>query len=192
MQNQKNEVGNLLPMTVMEGVSVNVLPSKEYEFLMTTKEVAVGYGISETTLRRHKMEHDSELIVGKHFTTAVQIMNSDLKSPYNKVFWTKRGIIRLGFFIKSERAKLFRDWAEELIVKVHEQLDLFGDPVVAPAKKLSTKRLDNRLDKARMIRLLSLVNQVSDDKLRSSIVDELIGGLNYGLYLQKGGLYDNA
>ncbi len=38
-----------------------------------------------------------------------------------KLFWTKRGVIRLGFFIKSERAKKFRDWAEDLILNSIEQ-----------------------------------------------------------------------
>lgn len=91
---------------------------------MTSKEVAKGYGISEITLRRHKMEQSEELVEGKHFIAAVRILNgeeqSTLKIPHNTTLWTKRGIIRLGFFIKSERSKLFRDWAEDLIIKVEE------------------------------------------------------------------------
>ena len=34
-----------------------------------------------------------------------------------KLFWTKRGVIRLGFFIKSERAKNFRNWIEDIIIE---------------------------------------------------------------------------
>ena len=51
MLKNKEKAGSLLPMTVTEGVTVNVLPSEQYEYLMTTKEVANGYGISEYTLR---------------------------------------------------------------------------------------------------------------------------------------------
>ena len=32
------------------------------------------------------------------------------------IHWTKKGIVRLGFFIKSQQAKAFRDWAEDYIV----------------------------------------------------------------------------
>jgi hypothetical protein len=39
----------------------------------------------------------------------------------NQVYWTKAGIIRLGFFIKSPQAKQFRCWAEKLILKEMEQ-----------------------------------------------------------------------
>lgn len=30
--------------------------------------------------------------------------------------WTKRGVVRLGFFIKTPMAKEFRDWAEDYII----------------------------------------------------------------------------
>ena len=33
------------------------------------------------------------------------------------IMWTKRGVIRLGMFIRSERARKFRDAAEDLILK---------------------------------------------------------------------------
>ena len=178
----KNVAGNLLPMTVTEGVIVNVLPNEQYEYLMTTKEVAVGYGISEYTLRRHKMEHCSELLEGKHFISAVQIMNGNIKSiPHNATLWTKRGIVRLGFFIKSERAKQFRNWAEELIICMDGQRDLFGNPAVAqPARQLPARRLINRLDRDRLIRLLSLTSRITDNELRISITNELTGGRHYG------------
>jgi Phage antirepressor protein KilAC domain len=35
--------------------------------------------------------------------------------------WIKRGIIRLGFFIKSARAKHFRDAAEDLVIDAGKQ-----------------------------------------------------------------------
>ena len=31
--------------------------------------------------------------------------------------WTKRGVVRLGFFIKTSKAKQFRDWAEDYIIE---------------------------------------------------------------------------
>lgn len=172
----KNEAGILLPMTVMEGVTVNVLPNPEHEFLMSTADVAHGYGTSSKNIREHKRVN-SEFIEGKHFISGAKISGSD---PCNKVYWTKRGIIRLGFFIKSERAKLFRDWAEELVIKINEQCDLFGNRLPSPVKKLPLKRLTNRLDRDRLIRLLALTSRITDNELRISITNELTGGLNYG------------
>ncbi len=163
------EVGNLQPMTVTEGVTVNVLPYEQYEYLMTTKEVAKGYGISEYTLRRHKMEHPLELIEGKHFVIAVQILNGDKAIPHNAILWTKRGIVRLGFFIKSKQAILFRDWAEELIIKVNEQTNL---PKML-SKKLPSKRKHNRLTQERLVSILADVARIEDKELRLSLIEKL-------------------
>ena len=88
--------------------------------------------------------------------------------------WTKRGIVRLGFFVKSERAKMFRDWAEDLVIdKIDEayqiqaqvqQLSLFPEPV---------KRNHNRLTKERLIDILADVAKIEDKNIRLSLIDKL-------------------
>ncbi|MFV0505781.1 MAG: hypothetical protein ACK5L5_03585 [Bacteroidales bacterium] len=130
---------NTLALQVSDELTVNVIPNAEHEYLMTTKEVAFGYGVDAKTIRWHLKNHFDELIVGKHFvkgvnnTDTLQAKNfipsgasntstSSSPKPTSREFskeatlWTKRGIVRLGFFIKSEKAKLFRDWAEDLII----------------------------------------------------------------------------
>lgn len=52
-----------------------------------------------------------ELEEGKHFIEGVT--DSHSSTNQKKTMWTKRGVIRLGFFIKTPMAKEFRDWAEE-------------------------------------------------------------------------------
>jgi hypothetical protein len=106
----------LLIETQFEGLTIYVRPDETHEWLMETKLVAEGYGVSEKTIRGHKSNNPSELIEGKHFIGA---RNSGTVGQGGslKIFWTKRGVIRLGFFIKSERARLFRDWAEDLIIR---------------------------------------------------------------------------
>lgn len=180
MHYERNEAGILLPMTVMDGLTVNVLPNTKHEFLMTTKEVAIGYGTTMYALRKSKLRNENDFTEGKHYIIAGTNCPPGLNIPHNATLWTKRGIIRLGFFIKSERAKLFRDWAEELVIRVEEQRDLFGNPVVQPIKQLPSKRLINRLDRDRLIRLLALSSRITDNELRIAITNELTGGLNYG------------
>lgn len=161
--------------TVAENLIVTVEPNKDHEFLMTTTEVAKGFGINAGTLRCHKHEHKDELIEGKHFITCVGKTNAGCEPgtymPLKKTLWTKRGIVRLGFFIKSERAKLFRDWAEDLIIFTTEQ--------AAKAEQLSIwpepeKRKHNRLTQERLVDLLADIVKVEDKELRLSIVDKLI------------------
>ncbi len=78
---------------------------------METRLVAEGYGVAESTIREHKRKNSDELVENRHFTS-VSITDAGGLRRIN-TYWTKRGVIRLGFFIKSDRARLFRDWAED-------------------------------------------------------------------------------
>ncbi len=118
MQNSQQ----ILIETQFEGLTLYVRPHETHEWLMETKLVAEGYGVSEKAIREHKRLHIDELIEEKHFITARNSGSNPRGGiPHQKTFWTKRGVIRLGFFIKSDRARLFRDWAEELIIRELEK-----------------------------------------------------------------------
>ncbi len=112
----------ILIETQFEGLTIYVRPDETHEWLMETKLVAEGYGVSESTIREHKRKNSDEFIEGKHFlcVSITDAQKIGIKLPNmvrEQTFWTKKGIVRLGFFIKSARAKLFRDWSEDLIIK---------------------------------------------------------------------------
>jgi hypothetical protein len=106
-----------IQVTVNDMMQINVVPVKEYEYVISSREVARGYGVSESRVRHYPSEQENDLIEGKHFIRGGQILAAlgDNAQPH-QTFWTKRGVVRLGFFIKSERARIFRDWAEDLII----------------------------------------------------------------------------
>ena len=169
-----------MSLTVTDGLTVTVLPNADHEFLMTTKEVAKGYDTSIYVVNMSRLRHEEELIEGKHFVTGVTKCYSELKSlnvPHNAVLWTKRGIVRLGFFIKSQRARMFRDWAEELIIRVEEkQRQLFEAEVKNPARQLKPRRNHNRLTQERLANILADVCYIDDKDLRLRITNKLMGG----------------
>ena len=116
----------------IDGDEVVVRLSAEHEFLLNSQEVAFGYGVSTSAIREHKSSHGDELSEGKHF---ISVRNPDANPragvAHEQTLWTKRGIIRLGFFIRSERAKKFRDAAEDLILGVTEKPAPKADQTVA-------------------------------------------------------------
>lgn len=163
--------GQAVTLKVADNLSVTVLTSSSYEFLMTTADVANGYGVASETLRGHSSYHKDELIEGTHFVKGVGISNTlGVKGVQpNAVYWTKAGVIRLGFFIKSERAKMFRDWAEQVVLAV-----------TAPKMELpkAVRRNHNRLSKDRLVDILSLVALVDDKDVRTALVQKLMPDLN--------------
>lgn len=168
-----------MKMQVTTELSVTVIPNENYEFLMSTKEVAHAYGTSEYAVRKSLLRNSSDIIDGKHVIRGIELMNekggtncpSLSNTQPHKVYWTKRGIVRLGFFIKSERAKLFRDWAEELIINVMEAGENFLQPV--PVIQQNKPRNHNRLTQDRMISILSDVAKIEDSALRLSLISKL-------------------
>jgi len=94
-----------------EDINLHLKPHQNLEFLLTNKEVADGYGVSIQSLSQAKRNYPDELIEGKHYLRLDTPTNGGVQKV---IHWTKRGIVRLGFFIKSERAKKFRDFIEDL------------------------------------------------------------------------------
>lgn len=96
------------------GQEVVLTPDPAHEFTATTEQVALGYGVTPENIRKHKETKSDELVEGKHFLS-VSITHAG-NGNLTQTLWTKRGIVRLGFFIRSARARLFRDMAEDLVL----------------------------------------------------------------------------
>lgn len=109
-------MSNFKNLTVTDALSVQVIPDRDHVFVMSTNEVAHGYDCATTTIRDCLSRNREEFEEGKHFLKGVGKSDTLGGIQPNQTFWTKRGIVRLGFFLKTGRAKLFRDWAEDLII----------------------------------------------------------------------------
>jgi len=159
--------GQSVTLQVSDTMNVTVLTYTGHEFLMTTNDVARGYGISPDSVHSSKLRHADELQEGLHFVKGLAIcktLGSAGIQPH-AIYWTKAGVVRLGFFIKSERAKMFRDWAESIVLSVT------APKVELPA---ATRRNHNRLTQSRLVELLSLVALVDDKDVRTALVRKLM------------------
>ena len=154
-----------LMLQVNNDLTVEIQTNPEFDFLMNSNMVALGYGISPKTIRSHKMIHKDELIENIHFISRVEKTSPRSNLTNTQLLWTKAGVIRLGFFIKSERAKAFRDWAESIVLQASAPMAK-NLPAVA-------KRKHNRLTQDRMVSILADVCRIEDSKLRLSLIEKL-------------------
>ncbi|MGE4268201.1 MAG: hypothetical protein AB7F25_12260 [Deferribacterales bacterium] len=110
-------MGEVVEIMKFEGAEMMAHPSPEHGKVLSTADVAKGYGCKEGAIRSHLSRHADEIIDGKHFITVANCdSNPKAGIPHQKTYWTPRGIMRLGMFIKSDRAKRFRDWAEDVLL----------------------------------------------------------------------------
>lgn len=164
MHSNKNQ--QVINLQVTDGLAVAVLQHQAHEFVMPVKDVALGYGVSTGNIRNQMFRNQDEFIEGKHYVKGVCFSNTLPNVQPHAVYWTKAGIVRLGFFIKSERAKMFRDWAENVILQaLSPQLPAQLPPV--------TKRNHNRLTQERMIAILADIAKIDDKELRLSLIQKL-------------------
>jgi len=120
-----------MQIITFNNVELHLQEHPQHEFLLTNKEVALGYGASLDAMNMARNRHADELIEGKHWIRET----ASTKGGKQKVIkWTKKGIVRLGFFIKSEDAKKFRDWAEDYIV--NKRATPTPDPPQTPAQTI--------------------------------------------------------
>lgn len=77
---------------------------------LSNKQVADGFGVSESTVREQK--RTGEYVEGVHF-----YLSENLTDNAKQTFWTKKGVITLGFKLReTPQTILFRDWASDFIL----------------------------------------------------------------------------
>jgi len=169
MTYEKNQ--QVINLQVTDGLTVAVLQHQTHEFLMPVKDVALGYGVSDGTIRKHLERNQDEFTENRHFVRGATISLTLKNVQPHAVYWTKAGIVRLGFFIKSDRAKMFRDWAENVILQtISPQLPAELPPV--------RRRKHNRLTNERLLDIMADVCLIENTELRVRIATKLKGGQN--------------
>lgn len=161
---------NQVVLSVTPKLSIEVTPNNQYVFLMATAEVAKAYGISEATVRSHKFTHRDELVENTHFTS---VDNTNAGRKVVQTLWTKEGVIKLGFFIRSKRAVEFREWATTVIAETLKR----QEPTPRPKQiKFSQEKKANhkRLTAEMQLEMALDFAEVEPKELRMRLIDKYL------------------
>lgn len=98
------------------GVALEASPTgDDRQWFLTIDQVAEGYGVARNTIFTHLKEHADEIRDG--IEKGVGITDTPGGTQKKTVLY-REGVIKLGFFVRSERAKQFRQAATDLIVQL--------------------------------------------------------------------------
>lgn len=156
-----------MEIQIDKNVSISLMPDKRHEYLMSTNEVALGYGVKPETIRSHKNNHKAEILENVHFTS-VENFNAGRKTC--SIYYTKLGVIKMGFFVKSNRAVAFREWASKVILQEMDQTQSTSKiklPKSTPAKHI-------RITKELLLEMALDFHQIPDEQLRHHLVEKYI------------------
>jgi prophage antirepressor-like protein len=141
------------------------------QWCMTVEDVAQGYGVDRTTIMKHLHNHADELREGiERGDTNMHTLGG----PQQKTILYREGVIKLGFFIRSQQAKVFRQWATNLVL---QHMDTTGMTIHDLFSQMSARfdRLDrvihrqqDEIDELRAI-LSSVLSENEEEMLRQKI-----------------------
>lgn len=180
---RKNNKDRTLSIAVTNDLFVKVIPDARHYFLMTTNQVTVAYQISYDNAKKIMADYDSEFIEGVHFIRGGAPIGGTVKTggaiqpdkaKSSQIFWTKAGVIRLGFFIKSQNDKLIREWADRLILSVERPPSLYNSATIQIQEKVA-ETPHNPLTLKNIMSIIADVCEIQDEALKARILSKLTG-----------------
>lgn len=129
-----------MSLVIFNDSTLDVVEDIDHVFVMSTKDIASGYRCSIDSINHSKKRNADELIEGTHFIMTRTTNNAA------KTMWTKLGVVTLGFFIKSERAKEFRKWAANYVLNGHEADNGLKEIIMQQNEQIAqlTKELESK------------------------------------------------
>ena len=110
-----------------------MLTNLTFNQILTTSEVAKNYAVSSDTIRDHLNNHNDEFIENIHYFYTI---NPRFKTKI--LNWTLEGVYMLGFFIKSEQAKIYRKKVAKFLRICKERQDAkFREKIIEQTDKIA-------------------------------------------------------
>lgn len=157
-----SKIAKATSLQITDGLTVNVFQNSDYDFLITTGEVAKAYGRKQEKIHDAINRAGDKVIKGVHFIDSEQAFHYGLKIQSNAKLWTKKG-----FFLFCDYLKVGNiDAILELEEKDYDVNALFANNV-------------NRsvfISQEQLTDILSDVVKIDDKSLRLSIANKLMGG----------------
>lgn len=146
------------PAIVIDDLVIPVVPSVEHEYTLPTTLVAQGYGVTESTILKHRDRHSDELVEGTHWGWTIC---PTLGGNQKIIEWTKIGVVTLGFFVRSQQAKRFRRAAAEIVLGRMESEHPF-DAAGSISRKIDDFRIGETGTVGELAELCSLHRKLSE------------------------------
>jgi len=110
----------------------------QHIWLLDNEQVAIGFGTQAKHIRTTKSNHSDELEENVHW-----ISRPLPHGGSEKTFWTKLGVICLGFFLRSDRAKAFRKAASQYLVRVLPDTTEYATAASSPTDVVVSNYLED-------------------------------------------------
>ncbi len=139
----------------------------KHDWLLSQNETCEAFSIDNAAIERLMEAHTETLSENRHYLTSTLVSGGSTTSPI--MFWTKKGIIRLAYYLKSDDALAFLDFAEDLDLTSDQsddrQISHFYDEVEETLlQKLEGLKGDNGSSLEDLNKLIYTINNLAEKK----------------------------
>ena len=139
----------------------------EHNWLLSLNETCEAFGIDKKAIEALQHSHIDTLTEGRHFLYTT--ITSGGVTTSKIMFWTKKGIIRLAYYLKTDSALTFLDFAEDLHFTTdnegNRQIAHFYDEVEDTLlQKLELLKNDSGSSLEELNKLIYTVNNLAEKK----------------------------
>jgi len=147
-------------------IELHLLVDDKYQWLITLKELSLAFDVGLNVIIEIQSEHDSDLIEGKHFifdSIGSEYWNDSTK----RLLWTKKGVMRLAFWLNNKRVIEAIDFFEELqfnIVKKETHERIYNEVEEALLEAIETLREKDVFNVSQLNEIINSVDNFAQKK----------------------------
>ena len=144
----------------LNGVDLEVLEYRD-TWSLSDRQVAQAYGVTQEAVRKQRTQGATEYVEGVHFyyknmfndgkgglTDTPDRSGGGAQIPQKMVFWTKKGVITLGFKLtETPQTIIFRDWASDFMLRKYQTPQTFSQALYLAAEQ--AQQIETLQQKAR-------------------------------------------
>ena len=147
-------------------IELHLLADDRHQWLITLKELSLAFDVGLNVIIEIKSEHDSDLIEGKHFIFD-SIASEYWEDRTKRLLWTKKGVMRLAFWLNNERVIEAIDFFEELqfnVVKKETHEKIYNEVEEALLESVETLRAKEGFNVSQLNEIIDSVDNFAQKK----------------------------
>ncbi len=158
-----------------------------HEWFLSVTEVAQAFDVDINTIIQVKDSNQSTLVENRHYQYE-EVLSGGLKSS-KILLWSKKGILRLAYYLKNDAALKFLDFAEDLHLRSNQKIDsqsqhMYDEVEENLLVRLKELKNDKNMSLEELNKLINTVDNLASkkaalhsEKSEPSTMESLFSGL---------------
>jgi len=149
-----------------QDVELHFIVDEKHQWLITLKELSLAFDVPLNKIIEVQSEHEADLVEGKHFIfDSIESKYWDDKTK--RLLWTKKGVMRLAFWLNNARVIDAIDFFEELqfnAVQKETHEKIYNEVEEALLESVETLRAEDGFNVSKLNEIIDSIDNFAQKK----------------------------